>query len=149
MYIDLCAMVTNMTFLTTNKMVIIIGYHVHCGGDKVAVTCAVFSVSTSSITSDKVLGSFLYTFSATLCVSLRPLTKMQMAAVSLLRSHLFNFHLEMMCTGCYCPVLLLLDFHKMGCVSVNICFTKFQAKFFSNIIPALTNLECFTVKVVG
>ena len=81
--------VTYMTFLATNKRVFIIGYHVHYGSDEVAVTCcAVYSFYTSLITSDKVWGSFSYTFSAKLCASLRPLMKMQMAVISLLKSHL-------------------------------------------------------------
>ena len=37
----------------------------------------------------------------------------------------------------------------MGCVVVNICVIKFQAKYILNIVPALTSLECLKNKVVG
>ena len=58
--------------------------------EKEAVTCcAVFNFSTNLTTLDKVCQSILYTFLAMLCASLRPIKKMQMVAVSLLKLHHF------------------------------------------------------------
>ena len=56
---------------------------------------------------------YSYTFSSILWTSQRPLMKMHMEAVSLLRSHLICFHLEMMHIGCKCLIVLLLDLHRM------------------------------------
>ena len=66
-------MVINLAFLSTSNTSVTVGHHVHLGSDKLAVTCCVvFSSSTNLTTSNKVYWSFSYTFSATLCVSLRP-----------------------------------------------------------------------------
>ena len=71
-----------------------------------------------------------------------------MAAVSLLKSHLFYFHLETVYISCEHLILLWLNFHIMGSIGVNIYVTKFQIKDVSNIIPALASLKCLIDKVV-
>ena len=57
-------------------------------GDSVAVSwCAALHFSKSLMISARVWGSLLYILDAIVDASLRPLTKMQIAAVSLLKAH--------------------------------------------------------------
>ena len=83
------AVVTKVTCLSTDKTLIIARHHTDLEVSVAISWCAALSFSISLMTSARVWGSYSYILDAIVGVSLRPLTKRQIATVSLSKAHHF------------------------------------------------------------
>ena len=78
-----------------------------------------------------------------------PLTKMQIAAVSLSKVHHLPGVLKAMDIGSKSFIVLLLYLHKAGSRSMDVCIAEFQSKDALDFIPALSCLSGLADKYVG